>query len=85
VVGHAARGAFVTVVFCVALAHGWWTARLSSRAALVFAALFVGGFIGFPYLGLTPYAFIAWIAVLDVALVLMAYGRDFGLGPTWKD
>ena len=55
--------------------------RLSHQAALVFAALFLAGALASHYLDLAAghYAFVAWIAVLDVVLVLMVYHRNPGL------
>ena len=76
---HTARGILVSAVFCWLVGYGWWTARLSHRSALVFAGLYAGGAIGFPYLELGRYAFVAWIAILDVVLALMVYYRNAGL------
>lgn len=78
-VSPAARGILVSAVFWWCVGYGWWRARLSHRAALVFAALYLGGAVASPYLVAGQYAFVAWIAMLDVVLVLMVYGRDFGL------
>jgi hypothetical protein len=72
----AARGILVSAVFCILLGRGWWTARLSHRTALAFAALYFGGAVGFPYLGGPRWAFVVWIAVLDVVLAVLIYGRE---------
>jgi hypothetical protein len=74
-----ARGILVSAVFWWCVGYGWWIARLSHRTALVFAGLYVGGAIAFPYLELGQYGFVAWIAILDVVLVMLVYYRDVGL------
>ena len=74
-----AWGILVSALFCGLLGHGWWTARLTHRTALVFAALYFGGAVGFPYLGWGRWSFVVWIAVLDVVLGILAYGRDGSL------
>ena len=75
----AARGILVSAVFWWCVGYGWWVSRLSHRAALVFAALYIGGAVASPYLTAGQYAFVGWIAILDVVLVLMVYYRDPGL------
>jgi hypothetical protein len=71
-----ARGIFVSAVFCWLVGYGWWTGRLGHRTALVFAALYLAGAVGFPYLELSRWAFVAWIAVLDVAAAFIWMARD---------
>ena len=76
---HTVRGILVSGVFWWVVGHGWWTGRLSHRAALTFAALYIGGAIATPYLVQGGLWFVAGIAVIDVALVFLVYGRDFGV------
>lgn len=67
------RGIIVSAIFCWLLGYGWWNARLSHRTVLLFVALYVAGMIGFPYLALSRWAFVAWIAVLNVVLALLVF------------
>ena len=70
-------GIAVSGLFWVLLAHGWWIAELSRRRVAIFVILWVVGLVGFPYLAFGRSAFTAWIAVLDIALILMIFKRDF--------
>ena len=75
----ALRGIFVTAVFCFLLARGWWMARLTNRSIVAFVALYAAGLVVFPYLSIGRNAFVAWIAVLDVVLVLLVLRGDLPL------
>ena len=72
-------GILVSAVFWVCVGYGWWVSRLSHRAALIFAALYAGGAIAIPYIMAGRWWFVAWIAVLDIVLVMLVYERDAGL------
>jgi hypothetical protein len=75
----ALRGIFVTAVFCFLLARGWWMARLTNRTIVAFVALYAAGLVVFPYLSIGRNAFVAFIAVLDVVLVLLVFRGDLPL------
>ena len=66
-------GILVAGLFWSLLAYGWLKAELSHRTTLVFAALWIAGMVGFPYLAIGRGAFIAFIALLDVVLLVVVF------------
>jgi len=66
-------GILAAGIFWALLAYGWWRAELSHRTVLVFVALWVAGMVGFPYLAIGRGAFIGFVALMDVVLMLMVF------------
>ena len=73
-VGSAAIAAAIAhVAFWLLLGRLWIESGL--RPALVFAVLWLAGYIGLPLLGGSLF-FVSYVAVLDIALVLMVFKGD---------
>ena len=67
------------VCFWVLLAYGWFWQEIRLRGIVVFVVLWLAGFYG---LSLAPNGgvmFPAYVAVLDIVLVLMIFRGDLAL------
>ena len=49
---------------------------LGRRSACVFILLWFALFVGFQYLGISPYWFVAAQALIDIILILRIFGGD---------
>jgi hypothetical protein len=81
-VGSPAIAALIAqVVFVALLAYGWLVRMLDAVPAAIFAALWMAGAIGFPYLPYQPARamFSSYVAALDVALVFVIFRGDLRL------
>jgi hypothetical protein len=78
-IGSAAVGAFIAhVAFWILFVGGIAFGALRVRGALVFAALWVAGLYGLPYLFAID-LFVPYVAILDIALVLAIFKGDVRL------
>jgi hypothetical protein len=57
------------------LAAGWWMEELRLKGTATFVLLWAAGFAGFRYLSL-EILFLPYVALLDVALVLVIFKGD---------
>jgi hypothetical protein len=64
--------------FWALLAVGWWIDELRLRTIAIFILLWVIGFAGLQSLSLAA-LFLPYVALLDVALVLMVFKSDVKL------
>jgi hypothetical protein len=75
----AAAAAFIAhAMFWGLLAYGWVLGELRTAAA-VFLAVWLAGLFGLPYLRYGAATFSSFVAVLDVALVLLIFKGDVRL------
>jgi hypothetical protein len=64
------------VAFWLLLASGSFLGALKGRGLAAFLTLWVWGFLGFPYLPFGAALFSSYVALLDVALVLVVAKGD---------
>jgi hypothetical protein len=77
VIGSVAIGAWIAhAAFWVLMAVGWALGELQIRGATIFLALWLAAFIGLPYLAFGAAVFPSFVAILDVALVLVVFKAD---------
>ena len=69
-------GILAAGLFWVLLAYGWWQAELTKRTIAVFVVLWAAGMAGFPYLPIGRGAFVGFVALMDVVLILMVFKKD---------
>jgi hypothetical protein len=67
------------VSFLLLLAYGWFCEEIGLRGVAVLLGLWVGGLYGLPYLPNGAGLFSAYVAVLDIVLVLMIFKGDLKL------
>jgi hypothetical protein len=78
--GSAAIASWIAhVAFWILLLYGWWWDKLGARRFVVFLCLWVMAFFGLPYLPLGAALFSSFVAVLDIALVLVIFEGDVPL------
>ena len=78
----AAIGALVAhAAFWGLLAYGLWMQTLRLTRAILFLSLWIGGRVVLAYVvyGPAPSMFISWVAILDIALMLILFGGDIRL------
>lgn len=74
-IGSAAVASWIAhLVFAVLLIRTWL--ELRPRTAIVFALLWLAGYYGFPWILYGEGFFMPYVAVLDVAMLLMLNRRD---------
>jgi hypothetical protein len=79
--GSPAIAAFIAhVTFLILFVYGWFRGEISSGAAAVFLALWIGGLYGLSYLPYGAGMFSSYVAILDIALVLVIFKGDLKLG-----
>jgi hypothetical protein len=67
------------LAFWVLLPYGWAWDELGPRGVIVFLVLWMLGFYGLPFFPLGAAMFSSFVAVLDVALVLLIFKGDVRL------
>jgi hypothetical protein len=67
------------VAFWGLLLCGWLWDELRPPALVTFAILWIAGFYGLPFLGSGGAMFPSYVAILDVALVLLIFKGDVPL------
>ena len=67
------------VSFWVLLAYGWAWSELGWRGVAVFLIMWIAGFYGLPYLPSGSAMFSSFVAVCDIALVLMIFKGDVAI------
>jgi hypothetical protein len=70
---------FAHAAFWALLACGVWLGELRLRGTVFFLILWLAGRIGLPYLANGAALFAPFVAVLDIALVLMVFKGDIRL------
>ena len=79
-IGSPAIAAFIAhTVFWALLIGGIVFRAIGARGAVVFAALWLAGRFGLPYLSPTTDVFASYVAVLDILLVLAIFKADVRL------
>ena len=72
----AGRALVPQVLFVILLAAGWYLGRLWGRRIVTFVALWLAGAVTVSLFPQIAPAFTAWIALLDIALVLIVFKGD---------
>ena len=73
----AALGALIAhVAFWVLLVYGWFWDELGLRGVGVFLVLWIAGFLGAGWIPHGDSMFFSYVALLDVALVLIVFKGD---------
>ena len=67
---------FAHLAFWVLIARGWMAGDLGIRGTIIALALWVTAYISLPYLPYGAALFPSFIAVLDIALVLVIFRGD---------
>jgi hypothetical protein len=67
------------LAFWILLLYGWWWDKLGPRGIVVFLFLWVAALFGLPYLPYGAALFLSFVAVLDIALVLVIFEGDVPL------
>jgi hypothetical protein len=65
--------------FWILLAIGWWREELRGRGTAAFLGLWLVGFVGLRYVPSVGPLFPSYVALLDIALVLVVFKRDVRL------
>lgn len=65
--------------FWILVVWGWTMEELGTKGAAIFVVLWLAGLIGLPYVPYGGGLFSSWVAVLDVALVLIVVKGDIKL------
>jgi uncharacterized membrane protein YdcZ (DUF606 family) len=79
--GSPAIAAFIAhISFLILVLYGWFCEEIGPRAAAVFLALWIGGFYGLSYLPYGAGMFSSYVAILDIALVLVIFKGDLKVG-----
>jgi hypothetical protein len=77
VIGSAAIGAWIAhAAFWCLMAVGWAFGEVQMKGTTFFLALWFAGFVGLPYLPYGAAMFPSFVAILDVALVLVVFKAD---------
>ena len=67
------------VAFWFLLAYGWCWAEIGWRGAAVVLALWIGGYAASGFIPHGPAVFPSFVAILDIALVLVVFKGDLRL------
>ena len=73
----AAAALIAHAAFVVLIAAAWLES--GARLAVVFALLWIAGFVGLRYISYGPSLFAPYVAVLDIVLVFAVFKRDVRL------
>lgn len=65
--------------FWIVLAWGWAAEELGARGAAIFVVLWIAGLLGLPHVPYGERLFSSYVALLDVALVLIVVKGDIKL------
>ena len=68
------------IAFFALLLAGIWMRELTGRRVVVFLLLWLAGLVGLSFLTYGALLFTAYVAVLDVVLVLMIFKGDVTIG-----
>jgi hypothetical protein len=75
--GSPAVGAWIAhVAFWVLLARGWMSGDLAIRGTTIALALWLTGYVSLPFLPYGAALFPSYLAVVDIALVLVIHKGD---------
>jgi len=75
--GSAAVAALIAhVAFWFLLGYGWFLDEIKGRGLAIFLTLWVGGLLGLPYLPFGTALVSSYVALLDIALVLVVFKGD---------
>jgi hypothetical protein len=78
--GSAAIASWIAhVAFWLLLLYGWWWDKFRPRGIIVFLCLWVAALFGLPYLSYGAALFPSFVAMLDIALVLVIFEGDIPL------
>ena len=64
------------VTFWILLPYGWFWEELGIKGVVLFLVLWVGGYVGLPYLPYGADMFFSYVAVLDIILVFIIFKGD---------
>lgn len=64
------------VAFWVLLARGWMSGELGIRGTIIALSLWLTAYIGLPFLPYGSGLFSSFVAVIDIALVLVIFKGD---------
>ena len=64
------------LAFWFLLAYGWFWGEIKGRRLATFLTLWVGGLLGLPHLPFGTELFSSFVALLDIALVLVVVKGD---------
>ena len=71
-----ARGILVHLIFWVLAAAGWYLGRLTGRRLGFFVAIWLVGVVGLPFLPMGALWLTAFVALVDIVLVLIVFKGD---------
>jgi hypothetical protein len=64
------------VIFLVLLVAGWYFDKLYGRRLAIWTVLWTAGYIAAGFFAQGPLLFGAYVAILDIILVMKVFGRD---------
>jgi hypothetical protein len=69
-------GLLPQILFCILLAAGWYLGRLGGRQILTFLAVWLAGVLAAGLFPLMSPLFTAYVALIDVVLILVIFKGD---------